>query len=378
MARADLLVKLIKGAVANDLDVVDTTTEQIITEERAKQHHPLADRLEKALIRPPERHSSAYQFNKPPNGSSPAANSQRKDVLAERIPRRRLADLVLPPGCLSQCRELIEEQHRADLLRSHGLEPRHSALLIGPPGNGKTSLAEALAYELGVAFFVVRYETVVSSFLGETSGRLKQIFDYVRTVPCVLFFDEFDTLGKEGGDTGEIKRVVSALLLQIDDLPSSTVVITATNHHELLDRAVWRRFQIKMELPIPDNRSLYNYFDKFFSRYAEPAGFSMSDLSKRLLGLSFAEAEEFCLDIQRRFVLSMGQERLQNIVDSRLHVWGEQPARRRENAGGGCYRLYLFRARVAGAGRENVQHAACLQHPRGLAPQGLHAVQAVL
>ena len=92
----------------------------------------------------------------------------------------------------------------------------------------------------------MRYEAVIGSFLGETSGRLKKLFDFVRTHQCVLFFDEFDTLGKERGDvheTGEIKRVVSSLLLQIDALPSHVVVVTATNHAELLDRAVWRRFQ---------------------------------------------------------------------------------------------------------------------------------------
>jgi SpoVK/Ycf46/Vps4 family AAA+-type ATPase len=210
------------------------------------------------------------------------------------------------------------------VLRSHGLEPRHKILLIGPPGNGKTSLAEALAYELGVTFFVVRYETVIGSFLGETSGRLKQIFDYVRTVPCVLFFDEFDTLGKERGDThetGEIKRVVSTLLLQIDDLPSYTVVVTATNHQELLDSAVWRRFQIKIELPLPDSKSLFQYFKSFFSRYNEPTGISVSEMSKQLLGTNFAEAEEFCLDIQRRFVLSLGQKRLHDIIALRLGIW---------------------------------------------------------
>jgi len=95
----------------------------------------------------------------------------------------------------------------------------------------------------------VRYEAVVGSFLGETSSRLRRLFDFARTHPCVLFFDEFDTLGKERGDvheTGEIKRVVSSLLLQIDALPSYVVVVTATNHPELLDRAVWRRFQMRL------------------------------------------------------------------------------------------------------------------------------------
>src|SRR5699024_10533151 len=114
--------------------------------------------------------------------------------------------------------------------RSHGLDPRHRVMLVGPPGNGKTSLAEAIAEALAVPFFVIRYEALIGSYLGETANRLKCVFDYVRTTPCVVFFDEFDAVGKERGDThetGEIKRVVSSLLMHVDELPSYTVIIAA-------------------------------------------------------------------------------------------------------------------------------------------------------
>jgi SpoVK/Ycf46/Vps4 family AAA+-type ATPase len=164
-----------------------------------------------------------------------------RDFVSEIVPRRRLDDLVLPEITKLAASQLIEEQHRASVLRSHSLEPRHSALLVGPPGNGKTSLAEAIAEALAVPMFIVRYETMIGSFLGETAGRLKRVFDYALTTPCVLFFDEFDAVGKERGDThetGEIKRVVTSLLMQIDDLPSYVVVIAATNHAELLDRGL--------------------------------------------------------------------------------------------------------------------------------------------
>ena len=131
-------------------------------------------------------------------------------------------------------------------MRSHGLQPRHRVLLAGPPGNGKTALAEAIAEALALPFLIVRYEALIGSFLGETAQRLAQLFAFARTLPCVLFFDEFDVVGKERGDaheTGEIKRVVSNLLLQIDALPSHVIAVAATNHSELLDSAVWRRFQ---------------------------------------------------------------------------------------------------------------------------------------
>ena len=102
------------------------------------------------------------------------------------------------------------------MLRSHGIQPRHRVLLSGPPGNGKTALAEATAEGLGIPLLTVRYEALIGSFLGETTQRLGQLFDRVHTMPCVLFFDEFDVVSKERGDvheTGEIKRVVSELVV---------------------------------------------------------------------------------------------------------------------------------------------------------------------
>ena len=175
------------------------------------------------------------------------------------MPRRRLEDLVLSDANRAACRDLIEEQRRASILRAHSLEPRHRVLLVGPPGNGKTTLAEAIAEALSVPFIVVRYETMIGSYLGETANRLKRVIDYARTNPGVLFFDEFDAVAKERGDsheTGEIKRVVTSLLMQVDGLPSYTVTVAATNHPELLDRAVWRRFQLRLSLDAPTERDL--------------------------------------------------------------------------------------------------------------------------
>ena len=245
MARSDLLVSLVRAGASGDSRELATTVEALIAEERAKQHYILADRLERAL-----RNNGKGGPSHAVAGSAVRA----RDYVLETPPRKRLEDLFLPELCERACRELIEEQQRASLLRSHSLEPRHRLLLVGPPGNGKTSLAEAIAEALAVPFFVVRYDAIIGSFLGETASRLRRVFDYARTTPCVLFFDEFDAVGKERGDvneTGEIKRVVTSLLMQVDALPSYTVVIAASNHSELLDRAVWRRFQFRLELPAP-------------------------------------------------------------------------------------------------------------------------------
>ena len=316
MARSDLLVSLVRAGAAGDSKKLTTTVEAIVAEERAKQHNILADRLVRAL----------RNNGKGAHAATAAADSvmRARDYLLETSPQRCLADLFLPDLCERACHELIEEQQRASLLRSHNLEPRHRVLLVGPPGNGKTSVAEAIAEALAVQFFVVRYDAIIGSFLGETASRLRRVFDYARTTPCVLFFDEFDAVGKERGDvneTGEIKRVVTSLLMQIDGLPSYTVVVAASNHAELLDRAVWRRFQYRLELPAPTQAEIGRYFESFANRMDEPLGIGPNTIARSLGKISYAEAEEFCNGVRRRFALSLGEASLKTIVTEQIKLW---------------------------------------------------------
>ena len=242
MARSDLLVSLVRAGAAGDRREVTTAVEAIIAEERAKQHNVLADRLTRALRSNGNGTRAGY--------TAPEPTARVRDYVVEATPRKRLEDLFLSDLCERACRGLIEEQHRAGLLRSQSLEPRHRVLLVGPPGNGKTSLAEALAEALAVSFFVVRYDSIIGSFLGETASRLRRVFDYARTTPCVLFFDEFDAVGKERGDvneTGEIKRVVTSLLMQVDDRPPIVALLDGipVQNHQLLDS--------RLDVDDPDN-----------------------------------------------------------------------------------------------------------------------------
>ena len=223
MARADLLLNLVKAGANGDQARFKRTVEALAADERSKNHMILADRLLAQL----RTNENGRHMTPVPQYS----NSQSGPLVAEMVPERRIKDLLLPANVSEVIQDLVEEQHRADLLRSHNIEPRNRVLLAGPPGNGKTSLAEAIADALNAPLVLVRYEGIIGSFLGETAQRIAQVFDHVRSRRCVLFFDEFDTIGKERGDrqeTGEIKRVVSSLLLQIDALPSYVVVVTAS------------------------------------------------------------------------------------------------------------------------------------------------------
>jgi SpoVK/Ycf46/Vps4 family AAA+-type ATPase len=322
MARSDLLISLVQAGNAGDNRGFRTVTEAIIAEERAKRHDVLAERLSKAIA-PNGNGNGMHNAAITPIDSF----SRGRDFISEVIPRRRLEDLVLSDAARENLREFIEEQHRADILRAHGLEPRNRVLLVGPPGTGKTTVAEAIAEAVAVPLFVVRYEAIIGSYLGETASRLKRVFDYARTTPCVLFFDEFDAIGKERGDThetGEIKRVVSSLLMQVDELPSYTIVAAATNHPELLDRAAWRRFQVRLNLPLPSPKQLAEFIGSFLARFGDSPGQSSVAIAKTLGAISYAEAEEFCLDVRRRQVLSAGEKPLKNIVSQQLSMWSSQ------------------------------------------------------
>lgn len=320
MARSDLIVNLVKAGVRGDVADVRTTAEAIAADERSKKHSGVAERIARVLDAP-----------QPPNGSRQTQPTPRvrdgSGGIQRSEPRRSINELFLDPGIRSACEELIEEQRRADVLRAHGLEPRHRILLAGPPGNGKTSLAEALAYELALPLFTVRYEAVITSYLGETAQRLRRLFDFIRTEPCVLFFDEFDAIGKERGDiheTGEIKRVVTTLLLQLDDLPTYCVLVGATNHPELLDRAAWRRFEFRLKLDTPSEKQMIAFFSHRLKEIGGQPGYTARRLWQAVRPANYSEAEDFFLDVKRRVVLDQNTRELRYVLDDRVKAFAER------------------------------------------------------
>lgn len=315
MARSDLIINLVKASVQGDAAGARAVAEAIAADERSKKHSGVADRIARML----DATQSTQKSNQPQTAGIRVRDGS--GGIQRREPRRPLSSLYLEEPVRRACDELIEEQRRADVLRVHGLEPRHRLLLAGPPGNGKTSLAEAIAYELALPLFTVRYDAVVTSYLGETAQRLRRLFDFVRTEPCVLFFDEFDAIGKERGDiheTGEIKRVITTLLLQIDDLPSYCLLVGATNHSELLDRATWRRFEIRLNLEAPSPKQMIRYFSDQLNTLNGQPGYTAKRLYEAVDPISFSEAEAFFLDVRRRIALAQGNRELRSILDDRV------------------------------------------------------------
>ena len=322
MARADLLIDLVEAENRGDTTRFRSIVEAVIADERAKSHHLVADRLAAILTT-----GVSTDAGRSPQTRRHGKPSAAEGLFHEVVPKRRLCELTLATPVVAAVRDLVEEHHRVDLLRSYNLEPRHRVLLSGPPGNGKTSLAEAVATEAMLPLLVVRYESVMSSFLGETASRLNDVFELARSQRCVLLFDEFDTIAKERADeheTGEIKRVVSTLLLQIDHLPSHVIVVVATNHSELLDRAAWRRFQLRLRIKAPTRALAAQFLERMRTRLGGELGLAPRTLADRLKEATYSDLEQFCLDVKRTHVLGLPDADLTTITKDKIAHWQTQ------------------------------------------------------
>lgn len=318
MSRSDLVVSIVKAGTEGDQELFRRSVASLSDDERARQHHGVADKLDALLQR------DDYGARKEAMSTSLVPSGFPDHLLHREEPKVRLSHLLLPDEAHEAVPELIEEQHRAQLLRASGIEPRNRVLLIGEPGNGKTSLAHAIADALLYPLYSVRYDGLIGSYLGETAQRLHKIFSFVSRQPCVLFLDEFDAIGKERGDrhdAGEMKRVVGSLLLEIDKLPSHVVVIAATNHEELLDRAVWRRFQIQLVLPPPSQAARAEWFGLLERRLGYGLGLSAKALARKIGSTSFAEMEELGTMIVRRLILRREQTPVGAVTAKCLQQW---------------------------------------------------------
>lgn len=246
-------------------------------------------------------------------------------------PKKTLKDLNLNADVWASVQDFLTEQRNVDVLAANNLDPRHKALFIGPPGNGKTVLAGAIAIELGIRSFMVRYDDLISNKPGETSRNLLQIFTFARQEPTLLFFDEFDALGRERDDaqeTGEMKRVTSTLLVQIDDLPPTVVAIAATNHGQMLDAAIWRRFNIRLELPKPGLDLFAPFMRDMFGVYGhspgEINGIDLDTVALRMVPENFSDAELYVRNCVRNFVISNNEGRktsIEGAMLSELNKW---------------------------------------------------------
>ncbi len=297
MTKVDDLAKLFAAVSSSDWNAVRTAADQIVAAEEAKRHHGVADLLRASL-----------QANKRP---TPAPSGQwvpaspLLDAALTRLPSDvRLQDVTLRPRLRRDIAAFVEEWQHRDALEARGVGRRHTLLLHGPPGCGKSLTAAALGVELGIPAFVVRLDAVVGQFLGQTALRIREIFRFAESVECVLLLDELDALGRKRGallDVGELDRVVISLMQEMEHAKPRGLVVATSNLPEHIDGALLRRFDAVFAFPAPTKAEI----GQFGAAYAKARGIVAAASARTLVAgaSSFAEATRRIVTAERAAVL---------------------------------------------------------------------------
>lgn len=256
---------------------------QVAAREARSGHHVLADDIRKTIdsSRKSTPHANVTRIDQPRGDLAELVESTHPDVA--------FRNLVVPAELTARIRQVVAEQRQRHTLLEHGFAPAHRLLLEGPPGTGKTMTASVLASELGLPMFTVRLDSLLSKYMGETASKLRLVFDAVAQRRGVYLFDEFDALGADrtGNDVGEARRILNSFLVFLEQASPESIVVAATNHRSILDRALFRRFDAVLTYDLPDSRQAVSVIRARLGSLA--AGLSLAKLHNATAGLSHAD-----------------------------------------------------------------------------------------
>lgn len=287
MASSEHLKALIQSYLEGDETYFFSIAMQAAAHEakmgRGKVAEELRALIDQAKLARGRDHANAIPIAKP--------RGDLAGLLQVSYPKARLADMVLDDSVSKGLIRVIKEQRHNARLRNHGLAPRRKVLLVGPPGTGKTMTASVLAGELGIPLLVVRLESLITKYMGETAAKLRQVFDALGKTRGVYFFDEFDAIGGHRGltnDVGEARRILNSFLSMIEQDESNSLIVAATNHPEILDIALFRRFDDVIEYSLPNSQHLQQILRARLGQFA-PVNVDFKTIVSSAEGLSHAE-----------------------------------------------------------------------------------------
>lgn len=285
--------KIIEGALKHDQIKVLNYTKQLISKLEMDEETRAATKFKRLLTAQAETSLTAMNMSKE---IAVPVDSESRTSLADIVyPNENNIEVILSRRNADKLESFILSYKNADKLNNLGIGVSNTLLLYGPPGCGKTKCAYLIAKKLNLPLVIARIDSLISSYLGTTAKNIRNLFDFAQRMPCVLFLDEFDAIAKardDNNELGELKRVVNSLLQNVDSMSSDSLLLAATNHQQLLDSAVWRRFDYKLEIELPDKEAICKMIYLFTNGMGDFNEKDIIELSTLFYGLSGAEIEE--------------------------------------------------------------------------------------
>jgi len=314
--------RIVAGALRLDVNKVRNYTAYLAEKLEEGGDAPAANRLRKLLAETDHQLQPAHVATR-----TMPVDGETRFPLLETVGYRNIEpELVLPQEQQDLVEEFISVAKSRAQLEQEDVSTPLTLLVYGPPGCGKSRLARHIANTLGLRLFVARLDGLISSYLGSTAKNIRSVFEFGASTPCVLFLDEFDAIAKLRDDShelGELKRVVNSFLQNLDALGSESIVLAATNHPQLLDAAVWRRFSYCLEMQLPTAPARHKLWSLFLGRdVGETDREILTDLSE---GLSGADIREVCLHLRRRTIAMRMEPTLKETFTNLLRIAGGSP-----------------------------------------------------
>lgn len=305
-------IEIFEAFVTKDDDAFYKIASEMIEEEEKGKHHLLAAQL-RDILKEKSGITNMKLIHTEQIAPVPRDNEKGFKLLEVKKFFLDWNDVILKKNTDIILKKIVQELENESILATYGLKPKRKILFYGPPGTGKTLTAKIMSSIIGYPLVYVKFESVVSSYLGETSSNLRKIFDYIEKGKWVVLFDEFDIIGKQRDDPtehGEIKRVVNNFMLMLENYEGDSVIIASTNHPHLLDIGVWRRFDEIVYFELPDKEMRKKIFEKYLKVLKKKKNFDINKLSDETEGFSGADIEQVCLEALKTAIL-----RGEDIVD---------------------------------------------------------------